>query len=67
MRLSVLNPDLGAGVRVKVDILCSHGVKVKIFFCRLACRVLVPRSGIKTLPPAVEAWSLNHWIAREVP
>ena len=22
---------------------------------------------LKPLPPAVEAWSLNHWTAREVP
>ena len=25
------------------------------------------RDGICALPPAVEAWSLNHWITREVP
>ena len=29
--------------------------------------VLVPRPGIEPLPPAVEAWSPNHWITREVP
>ena len=32
-----------------------------------ACRILVPRPGIKPVPPAVETWSLNHWTAREVP
>ena len=32
-----------------------------------ACGILVPRTGIKLAPPAVEMQSLNHWIAREVP
>ena len=31
-----------------------------------ACGILVPRTGIEPVPPAVEAWSLNHWTAREV-
>ena len=30
-------------------------------------RILVPRPGIQPAPPAVEARSLNHWTAREVP
>ena len=29
--------------------------------------ILVLGPGIKPVPPAVEAWSLNHWTAREVP
>ena len=32
-----------------------------------ACGILVPRPGIEAEHPAVETWSLNHWIAREVP
>ena len=32
-----------------------------------ACEILVPQPGIKPMPPAVEAWSLNHWTTREVP
>ena len=42
---------------------------LKIFFwpyC-VACGILVPGSGIKLVPSAVEARSLNHWTAREVP
>ena len=31
-----------------------------------ACGILVPKPGIEPAPPAVEAWSLNHWTAREV-
>ena len=31
----------------------------------MACGILVPRPGLE--PPAVEAQSLNHWIARQVP
>ena len=33
----------------------------------MACRTLVPQPGIEPVPPAVEARSLNHWTAREVP
>ena len=29
--------------------------------------ILVPWPGIEPSPPAVEAWSLNHWTTREVP
>ena len=32
-----------------------------------ACGILVPRPGIEPTPPALEAESLNHWTAREVP
>ena len=32
-----------------------------------ACGILVPQPGIEPTPPAVEAQSLNHWTAREVP
>ena len=32
----------------------------------MACGILVPQPGIKPVLLAVEAWSLNHWITREV-
>ena len=35
--------------------------------CFSACGILVPLPGIEPSPPAVEAWSLNHWAIREVP
>ena len=35
--------------------------------CCMAYGILVPQSGIKPVPPALEAQSLNHWTAREVP
>ena len=31
-----------------------------------ACGILVPQPGTKSVPPAVEAWSLNHWNSGEV-
>ena len=31
------------------------------------CRILTPRPETEPVPPAVEAWSLNHWTDREVP
>ena len=40
-----------------------------LFFWPLcaACGILVPRPRIEPVPPALEAWSPNHWTAREVP
>ena len=32
----------------------------------MACRILGPQSGTESMPPAVEAQSLNHWMDREV-
>ena len=34
--------------------------------CHMAGEILVPPSGIKPVPTAVEAQSLNHWTAGEV-
>ena len=34
---------------------------------RMACGILVPRPGIEPMPPAMQAWSPNHWTAREDP
>ena len=43
----------------------------EIFFfvcsCHLACEIFIPWPGIKPKLLAVEAWSLSHWTAREVP
>ena len=37
------------------------------FFLAMTCKALVPKPGIAPVPPAVEAWCLNHRTAREVP
>ena len=34
--------------------------------CHVACGILVPQPGMKFMPPAVEAQSLNHWTVTEV-
>ena len=46
-----------------------YQARVVFFFWlhHAACGILVPPPGIEPVPPAVEAWSLNHWTAREVP
>ena len=31
-----------------------------------AYRILVPQPGTEPVPPAMQAQSLNHWIARDV-
>ena len=35
--------------------------------CSAARGILIPRPGIEPSPPALEAWSLNHRTAREIP
>ena len=35
--------------------------------CHLAGGILVPRPGIKPVPPALALWGLNHQTAKEVP
>ena len=47
----------------------SHASYFFFFFWprRAACGILVPRPGIEPMPPALRAWSLNHWTASEVP
>ena len=37
-----------------------------ILFFAIAQGVFGPQPGIEPMPPAVEAWSLNHWTTREV-
>ena len=32
----------------------------------MACGILAPRTGVKPVPLALEAWSLNHCTTREV-
>ena len=44
---------------------CSRSFFGAIFY--VACGILVPRSGIKPMSPALGAQSLNHWTTREVP
>lgn len=53
-----------------LDITRSHSLKRRFFFFwphGVAHRILAPLLGIKPVPTAVEATSLNHWSAREVP
>ena len=33
----------------------------------IACGILVSQPGTEPTLPVLEAWSLNHWTAREVP
>ena len=37
-----------------------------IWLCSESCVILVPWPGMEPAPSALEAWSLNHWTAREV-
>ena len=33
----------------------------------MTCRILVPWSATKSMPPAMETWNPNHWTTREFP
>ena len=33
-------------------------------FLATLCSILVPRPGMELVPPALEAWSFNHWLTR---
>ena len=48
---------------------CNHFFFFFFFFTghATACRILVPWLGIEPVSTTVEAWSLNHWTAREIP
>ena len=46
--------------------LCYAFIYLFYFLGQAACVILVPRPGLEPMPPAVEAWSLNYWTAREV-
>ena len=42
--------------------------KLRLFWlCLAACRIFIPQPGTKSVSPTVEAWSLNHCAAGEVP
>ena len=59
---------LSLGVRGFVQITFLSFFSFLFFFLphHMACRILLPWPGIKPMPHAVEAWSLNHWTTREV-
>ena len=61
---------------VPIPVVWSNAEYVHLFFCPLflyfwlqcvAGRILVLQQGVIPMPPAVKAWSLNHWTTREVP
>ena len=47
---------------------CCAGHLTFFFWPRqAACGILAPWTGVEPVPPAVEAWSPNHWTIREFP
>ena len=59
---------LTSRVDLKLNGTPSGGLLGYFFWpCHAACGILVPRPGIEPAPPSLEAQSLNHWTAREVP
>ena len=47
---------------------CQCSVEDRNFFWlrSVAYGILVPQIGTESIPPALEAWSLNNWTYREV-
>ena len=53
--------------RVVRDKVCEEIIIIIIFLpSHVACGILVPQAGIKSVSPAVKAQSLNHWTSGEV-
>ena len=44
----------------------SRGFSFDFWLCHMTCGILFPWPGLESMPPAVEAQSLNHWTARGV-
>ena len=61
--------NMGVIISLQDPVLNFFLVFKKKFFWphSMACGILIPQPGIKLMSPAVEARSLNHWTAREVP
>ena len=60
MRINEYSPE--------VDLYLYNFIYFSVFWPHCAaCGILVLRPGIEPMPPAVEAWSSNHWTAREFP
>ena len=60
------------GYRVSLESLLPSSSVLFLFLFYLLAMLqsmwdLIPGPRIKSVPPTLEAWSLNHWIAREVP
>ena len=58
--------------RVRQDWVTEHKNNIHIYIdiyrpCPVACGSLVPQPGIKPVPSAMEAQSLNLWTPREIP
>ena len=56
----------------QAELLCEWDTGIRIFFFFFCCALwlgglLVTQPGSETVPSAVEAQCLNHWIAREFP
>ena len=67
--VSVIKTHRNVLERKGINLHCVKGLSLISdfpFFPGMACGILVPQPGIKPVIPALEAWSLNHWTAREV-
>ena len=60
-------PDHVSAPPIHLNVAFTLYLFIYLFFDHVACGILVPLLGMEPVPPPVEAWSLNHWTAREVP
>ena len=54
-------------VQIETFIIIIYKLKNLFLSWHAACKILVPWPGIEPKLPELETWSLNPWIAREVP
>ena len=48
------------------EIILFKKIRKTFWPCHIVCGILVPQPEIERAPPALGAWSLNQWTAREV-
>ena len=65
------NNSSGVGIDTKVLSILFYFQKIYFYLLFLAmsqaCGIPVPWPETESMPPEVEAWSLNHWTARDIP
>ena len=57
---------------ISMHVLCTVNYQLRfkshfVFWPHMSYRILVPRTGIEPLPPALEARSLSHWTCQGSP
>ena len=62
-----LKREIKQNLYLSFHLSCTSNFFFFFWPCHIACGTLLPSPGVKPVPPALEAWSLNPWRAKKVP